>query len=111
LIETTRMLGARLMTTDDNLTKVAKLQGVDVLNIHELDEALKPSIAVGQRIRIALVRSGKEDHQAVGYLPDGTMIVANHAVSKIGSTAEVIVVSTLHTTSGTMVFAELYTAG
>jgi uncharacterized protein YacL len=111
IIETTRMLGARLMTTDDNLTKVAKLQGVDVLNLHELDEALKPSVAVGQRIRIALVRTGKEDHQAVGYLPDGTMIVANHAVSKIGSTAEVIVVSTLHTTSGTLVFAELYTAG
>ncbi len=111
LIETTRLLGARLMTTDENLTKVAKLQGVDVLNIHELDEALKPTVAVGQRMRIALVRTGKEDHQAVGYLPDGTMIVANHAVSKIGTTAEVIVVSTLHTTSGTMVFAELYAAG
>jgi uncharacterized protein YacL len=111
LIETARMLGARLMTSDENLTKVAKLQGVDVLNIHELDEALKPTVVVGQRMRIALVRTGKEDHQAVGYLPDGTMIVANHAVSKIGTTAEVIVVSTLHTTSGTMVFAELYTAG
>ena len=111
LIETTRMLGARLMTTDDNLTKVAKLQGVDVLNIHELDEALKPSVAVGQRMRIAVVRTGKEDHQAVGYLPDGTMIVANHAVSKIGTTAEVVVVSTLLTNSGTMVFAELYAAG
>ena len=81
---------------------------MDVLNIHELDEALKPTVAVGQRLRIALVRTGKEDHQAVGYLPDGTMIVANHAVSKIGSTAEVIVVSTLQTAGGTMVFAELY---
>lgn len=109
LIETTRMLGARLMTVDENLTKVAKLQGVDVLNIHELDEALKPAVALGQRIRLALVRTGKEDHQGVGYLPDGTMIVVNHAVSKIGSTAEVIVVSTLQTASGTMVFGELYT--
>lgn len=111
LIETTRLLGARLMTTDENLTKVAKLQGVDVLNIHELDEALKPTVAVGQRIRIALVRTGKEDHQAVGYLPDGTMIVVNHAVAKIGATAEVVVVSTLQTASGLMVFAELYAAG
>jgi uncharacterized protein YacL len=111
LIETTRLLGARLMTTDENLTKVAKLQGVDVLNIHELDEALKPTVAVGQRIRIALVRTGKEEHQAVGYLPDGTMIVVNHAVAKIGTTAEVVVVSTLQTASGLMVFAELYTAG
>jgi uncharacterized protein YacL len=109
LIETTRLLGARLMTVDENLTKVAKLQGVDVLNIHELDEALKPAVALGQRIRLALVRTGKEDHQGVGYLPDGTMIVVNHAVSKIGTTAEVIVVSTLQTSSGTMVFGELYT--
>jgi len=108
LLETTQILGARLMTTDDNLTKIAKLQGVEVLNLHELDEALKPAVVVGQRMRIALVRSGKEDHQAVGYLPDGTMIVTNQGASKIGSTAEVIVVSTLHTSSGTMVFAELY---
>lgn len=111
LIETARLLGARLMTVDDNLTKVAKLQGVDVLNIHELDEALKPAVAVGQRIRIPLVRTGKEDHQAVGYLTDGTMIVVNHAIARIGTTAEVVVVSTLQTASGTMVFGELYTAG
>lgn len=108
LIETTRLLGARLMTVDENLSKVAKIQGVDVLNIHDLDEALKPTVAVGERIRIALVRTGREDHQAVGYLPDGTMIVANHAVAKIGTTADVIVVSTLQTASGMMVFAELY---
>jgi uncharacterized protein YacL len=111
IIETTRMLGARLMTADENLTKVAKLQGVDVLNLHELDEALKPTVALGQRIRIALVRTGKEDHQGVGYLPDGTMIVVNHAVAKIGGTAEVIVVSTLQTASGMMVFGELYNNG
>lgn len=110
LIETTSVLGARLMTLDENLSKVAKIQGVDVLNLRELDDALKPSIAVGERIRIALVRSGKEDHQAVGYLPDGTMIVTNHAISKIGSTVDVIVVSTLHTASGQMVFGELYKA-
>ena len=111
LIETTRVLGARLMTVDENLAKVAKIQGVDVLSIHDLDDALKPAVAVGERIRIALVRTGKEDHQAVGYLPDGTMIVVNHAVSKIGSSADVIVVSTLQTASGTMVFAELYKPG
>lgn len=111
LIETTRLLGARLMTVDENLAKVAKIQGLDVLNIHELDDALKPDVVVGERIRIALVRPGKEDHQAVGYLPDGTMIVANHAAAKIGSTADVIVVSTLHTATGTMVFAELYKPG
>jgi uncharacterized protein YacL len=108
LIEVTRLLGARLMTVDENLAKIAKIQGVDVLNLHDLDDALKPTIAVGERLRIALVRSGKEDHQAVGYLPDGTMIVVNHAVSKIGTTADAIVISTLHTASGLMVFGELY---
>jgi len=109
LIEAVRMIGARLMTVDETLAKVAKLQGLDVLNIHDLDEALKPTMVVGQRTRIALVRTGKEDHQAVGYLPDGTMIVVNHAVARIGTTVEAIVVSTLQTTSGMMVFAELHT--
>jgi uncharacterized protein YacL len=111
LIETTRLLGARLLTVDDILTKVAKLQGLDVLNIHELDEALKPAVVVGQRIRLALVRSGKEDHQAVSYLPDGTMIVVNQAAAKIGTTADVIVVSTLQTASGEIIFAELHAPG
>ncbi|MFT4176315.1 MAG: hypothetical protein QM627_06630 [Luteolibacter sp.] len=110
LIETAKLLSARLMTTDENLTKVAKLQGVDVLNIHELDDALKPGVMVGQRLRLALVRPGKEDHQAVGYLPDGTMIVVNHAIAKMNNTVDVTVVSTLQTASGTLVFAELYTA-
>ena len=111
LIETARLLGARLLTVDDNLAKVARLRGIDVLNIQELDDALKPSVAIGQRLRIALVRSGKEEHQAVGYLPDGTMIVVNHAVARIGATADVIVVSTLQTSGGTMVFAEPYAQG
>ena len=111
LIETARLLGARLMTADENLAKVAKLQGLDVLNIHELDDALKPTVAVGQRLRVALVRTGKEDHQGVGYLPDGTMIVVNHAVAKIGNTVDAVVVSTLQTAGGMMVFAELHSQG
>ncbi len=108
LIETARLLGARLMTLNENLGKVAKLQGIDVLNILELDEALKPTVAVGERLRVPLVRPGKDEHQAVGYLADGTMIVVNHAISKVGQTADVIVVSTLQTSSGTLVFGELY---
>lgn len=107
LLDTTRLLGARLMTLDDNLTKVGKLRGADVLNINELIDALKPAIAVGERLRIALVRGGKEEHQGVGYLADGSMIVVNHAVSKIGSTVDAVVISTLQTSGGMMVFAEL----
>jgi uncharacterized protein YacL len=107
LIETAKFLNARLLTLDENLTKIAKLQGVSVLNLNELDLALRPAIAVGEKMRIALVRPGKEDHQAVGYLPDGTMVVVNHASEKIGFTVGVVVTSTLQTTTGTMVFTEL----
>ncbi len=107
-VEITRLLGARLMTSDENLSKIAKLRGIDVLNLQELDDALRPPLEVGQRLRIALVRPGKEDHQAVGYLPDGTMIVVNHAVAKIGTSIDVIVVSKLQNAAGLMVFAEPY---
>jgi uncharacterized protein YacL len=108
LIQTARMLGARLLTTDENLTKVARLQNADVLNINDLSDALKPAVVVGEKIHLALVRSGKDEHQAVGYLPDGTMIVVNHASSKIGTTQDVLVISTLQTSAGQMVFAELF---
>jgi uncharacterized protein YacL len=107
LVETCKLLGARLMTMDEGLTKLARLQDLDVLQLQELDAALTPEIAIGQRLRIALVRTGKEDHQAVGYLPDGTMIVVNHAISQLGKTADVMVVSTLQTGAGTLIFAEV----
>ena len=107
LIETAKFLSARLLTLDENLTKIAKLQGVAVLNLNELDIALRPSIAVGEKLRIALVRPGKEEHQAVGYLPDGTMAVVNHAAEKIGTSVTVVVTSTLQTQTGTLVFTEL----
>ena len=95
------------MTMDDSLAKIARLQGLDVLSLNELSDSLKPPIEIGQRMRIALVRSGKEEHQAVGYLPDGTMVVVNHAAVRIGSMMDVSVTSTLQTTGGLMVFAEL----
>jgi len=108
LMYTCRLLSARLLTTDENLTKAARLQGVTVLNINDLNQALKPKIAVGERIRLPLVRAGKDEHQAVGYLPDGSMIVVNNAVSKINTTQDVTVISTLETEAGMMVFSELF---
>ena len=108
LIQTARVLGARLITTDENVTKVARLQSAEVLNINDLSNALKPAVVVGEKIHLALVRTGKDDHQGVGYLPDGTMIVVNHAALKIGTTQDVLVISTLQTSAGQMVFAELY---
>lgn len=107
IIEVARLLGARMMTMDDNLSKIARLQGIDVLNLHELADSLKPPVEIGQRMRIALVRPGKDDHQAVGYLPDGTMVVVNQSAARIGGMADVTVTSTLQTTSGMMIFAEL----
>jgi len=108
LMHTCRLLSARLLTTDENLTKAARLQGVTVLNINDLNQALKPKIAVGERIRLPLVRAGKDEHQAVGYLPDGSMIVVNNAVNKINTTQDVTVISTLETEAGMMVFSELF---
>jgi uncharacterized protein YacL len=107
LLETSKFFGARLLTLDENLTKIAKLQGVSVLNLNELDLALRPSVGIGECLKIALVRPGKEEHQAVGYLPDGMMVVVNHATDRIGDTVDVVVVTTLQTAGGTLVFAEL----
>jgi uncharacterized protein YacL len=107
LIETAKFYGARLLTLEDSLAKIAKLQGVSVLNLNELDVALRPSIAVGERLRVPLVRPGKEDHQAVGYLPDGCMIVVNQASGDIGKTVDVVVVTTLQTAGGMLIFGEI----
>lgn len=107
LLQVAQLLGARLLTSDENLCNVAKLRGIDVLNLDELLDALRPTVAVGEKVRLALVRGGKDEHQGVGYLPDGTMIVVNHAAAKIGTTQDVVVISTLQTSGGTMVFAEL----
>ena len=109
LVQTAKLLSARLITTDENLTKVAHLQGADIINLNDLSDALKPSVVVGESVRLALVRAGKDDHQAVGYMPDGTMIVVNHAIGKIGTSQDVTVISTLQTSAGEMVFAELNT--
>lgn len=106
LIETAKFFGARLLTLEESLTKIARLQGIAVLNLYDLDIALRPSLTVGERIRVALVRPGKEDHQAVGYLPDGTMIVVNQAAEHIGKTIDAMVITTLQTATGTLIFAE-----
>jgi uncharacterized protein YacL len=107
LLQVAQLLGARLMSGDESLCKVARLRGIDVLNLNDLLDALRPVVAVGEKVRLALVRGGKDEHQGVGYLPDGTMIVVNHAAARIGTTQDVVVISTLQTSGGVMVFAEL----
>lgn len=107
LIQLAQLLQARLLTNDANLCKIARLQNVTALNLNELAEALRPSLSAGDDLPLALVREGREAHQAVGYLPDGTMIVVNHARALVGKTAAVTIGSAVQTATGRLFFAEL----
>lgn len=107
LVLTAKVLQARLLTNDDALAQIARLQQVPVLNLHDLAHAMRPVVVAGDEIDLNLVREGRESHQAVGYLPDGTMIVVNHARQQIGSTAKIVISSALQTAAGRLIFAEL----
>ncbi len=107
LVQLAQLLDARLLTNDSNLCAIARLQNVAVLNLHDLSRALRPTLAAGEQLELALVKEGRDAHQAVGYLPDGTMVVVNHARSHIGKTVPIVVASTLQTTAGRLFFAEL----
>lgn len=98
---------ARIVTNDLNLNKVAALQGVKVLNINELSNALKPVVLPGEGIRVFILKEGKESGQGVAYLDDGTMIVVDEGKRFIGKNADVIVTSVLQTTAGRMIFTRL----
>ncbi len=107
LVGTAKVLKARLLTNDHALAQVARLQQVPVLNLADLARALRPTLVTGDEIELNLVKEGRDPHQAVGYLPDGTMIVVNHARPHVGKTRTVIVSSALQTAAGRLVFAEL----
>jgi uncharacterized protein YacL len=107
LVRTAKMLQARLLTNDQALCQVARLQQVPALNLADLARALRPSAAAGDELELNLVKEGREAHQAVGYLPDGTMIVVNHARPYLGKVATVIVSSALQTGAGRLIFAEI----
>lgn len=107
LVRTAKMLKASLLTNDQALCQVARLQQVPALNLSDLSRALRPTFVVGDEIELNLVKEGRESHQAVGYLPDGTMIVVNHARPHLGKTRTVVVASALQTAAGRLIFAEL----
>ncbi len=96
----------KLITNDINLSKIAKLQDVQILNINELAFALKPIVFPGERMKVQIAKDGKEKNQGIGYLEDGTMIVVDDAKSDIGQTKDIEVTSVLQTTSGKMIFGK-----
>jgi len=98
---------ARVLTTDYNLNRIAQLQGVTVLNINDLANALKPTFVAGQKFSLKLIKEGKEHNQALGYLEDGTMVVVENARKLIGNNATVEVTSVLQSSSGRIIFTKL----
>lgn len=107
LIELAKQLDAKIVTNDFNLNKVARLQGVGVLNINELANALKPVVLPGETMRVFILKEGKEYNQGVAYLDDGTMVVVDNARRMIGKTIETLVTSVLQTTAGKMIFGRV----
>jgi uncharacterized protein YacL len=107
LVRLARNLGAKLYTNDHNLGKIAELQSVNYVNLHELAKSMRVILLPGEMLSLRIVREGKDKGQGVGYLPDGTMVVVNHAQSAIGQQVEVQVSSLLQTGAGIIVFADL----
>lgn len=104
LIELAKRLDARIVTNDLNLNKVARLQGISVLNINELANALKPIVLPGESMRVFVIKEGKEKDQGVAYLDDGTMVVVDNSRRMIGQNVDITVTSVLQTTVGKMIF-------
>ena len=107
LIELGKQMNGKVLTNDFNLNKVAGIQGVEVLNINDLCNALKPVVLPGETIRVFVLKEGKESGQGVAYLDDGTMVVVDHARLSIGKNVDVIVTSVLQTSAGRMIFTRL----
>lgn len=108
LIELGKQLNAVIVTNDFNLNKVSQLRGVQVLNINELANALKPVVLPGEAMQVFILKEGKEHNQGVAYLDDGTMVVVDNARKLIGKTTDIAVTSVLQTTAGKMIFGRLW---
>ncbi|MFO7941134.1 MAG: TRAM domain-containing protein [Bacillota bacterium] len=106
LLEAARRFEGKVVTNDYNLNKVAALQGVAVLNINDLANAVKPMVIPGEGMEIFLLREGKEEGQGVGYLEDGTMVVVDDGKPFVGESLEVVVTSVLQTSAGRMIFSK-----
>jgi uncharacterized protein YacL len=106
LIELGKVYDCKIITNDFNLNKVAQLHGVEVLNINELANSLKPIVLPGETMRVFILKEGKEYNQGVAYLDDGTMVVVDNAKKMISKTVDISVTSVLQTTAGKMIFGK-----
>ncbi|HVY93090.1 MAG TPA: TRAM domain-containing protein, partial [Bryobacteraceae bacterium] len=106
LIELAKTYKCKIVTNDFNLNKVAQVRGVQVLNINELTNALKPVVLPGELMRVFILKEGKEYNQGVAYLDDGTMVVVDNARRMISKTVDISVTSVLQTTAGKMIFGK-----
>ncbi len=106
LLKLTQMLKGKIITNDYNLNKVAEVQSIDVLNINELANAVKPVVLPGEEMVVQVIKDGKESGQGLAYLDDGTMIVVEGGKKHIGETIDVLVTSVLQTSAGRMIFAK-----
>ena len=106
LLKLTQFMKGKVVTNDYNLNKVAEVHGVEVLNINELANAVKPIVLPGEEMIVLIMKSGKEPTQGVAYLDDGTMIVVEGGREYMNKTIEVIVTSVLQTAAGKMIFAK-----
>ena len=107
LVQLAKEMDAAIVTNDFNLNKVAQLQGIRVLNVNELANAVKPVVLPGEELTVTVVREGKEQDQGVAYLDDGTMVVVERGKDRIGDTVRITVTSVLQTVAGKMIFGNL----
>ncbi len=106
LVKLAQLLSAKVLTNDFNLNKIAELQGVPVLNLNDLANALRPVVLPGEELEVRITKEGKEYNQGVAYLDDGTMIVVDNTRHLIGQNVKVIITSVLQTSAGRMIFAK-----
>ncbi|MBN1662924.1 MAG: TRAM domain-containing protein [Deltaproteobacteria bacterium] len=111
LVALAKKMNGKIVTNDFNLNKVAELQGIKILNVNELANALKPVVLPGELMNVKITKEGKEPGQGVAYLDDGTMIIVDNAQRHLGANVDVLVTSVLQTAAGRMIFSELKTGG
>ena len=106
LVRLAKMIDARVVTTDFNLNKVAQVQGVEVININDMANALRPVVLQGEKLSIKVLRSGESPGQGVGYLDDGTMVVGEDCGNRIGQQVELTITNVLQTSAGRLIFGK-----